>query len=99
MRFAKVEDGIYAVRELLTGDTTTLTISGNKGRIPMTWKARDTRVFEIPALREKGRKNLLPGDRPASASLGIYRPDGKRIDILGRSVSTAPKLMWSAPAR
>jgi len=99
MRFAKVEDGSYAVRDLLSGDTATLTISGNKGRIPLSWKARDTRVFEIPALREKGRKNLGPGERSPGPSIGLFRPDGKRIDILGRSVAKAPKFMWSAPAR
>ncbi|MBK9578885.1 MAG: hypothetical protein IPK50_13460 [Fibrobacterota bacterium] len=101
IRFAKVENGSYPVRDLLTGDTATLVVSGNKGRLPMTWKTRDTRVFEIPGLREKGKKvSILPKSAPLpKPGVAIFRPDGKRIDILGRPTRQAPDLQWSAPSR
>jgi len=102
LRFAKVEDGTYPVRDLLTGDTTRLVVAGDKGRLPATWAARDTRVFEIPGLREKGRPiasvepRPAPRKRPAS---GVRRPDGKWLDVRGRSATDGPDLIWNTPAR
>jgi len=101
LRFAKVENGSYPVRDLLTGDTATLAIVANKGRLPMSWTARDTRVFEIPGLREKGR-NLATTIRPkqdVKPGSSIVRPDGKRLDALGRRSVAGPDLIWNAPAK
>lgn len=101
IRFAKVEDGEYRVHDLLMGDTSRMVIANNKGRLPMTWKARDTRVLEIPGLRERGRRlpmDLLPLGAPRLLP-GILRPDGKRIDAIGRRFTDGPKFIWSIPDR
>lgn len=100
LRFAKVENGTYHVRDLLTGDTATLVISGNKGRLPLTWKSRDTRAFEIPGLREKGKPiSVSPRTAPIPKNgVSIFRRDGKRLDILGRSTLPGPDLKWTAPS-
>lgn len=101
IRFAKVENGRYPVRDLLTGDTATLQVSDNKGRLPMTWKGRDTRVLEIPGLREQGRR--LPTDFPVGGIPepipGFVRPDGKRIDAIGRRFTFGPQFIWSIADR
>jgi hypothetical protein len=107
LRFAKVENGRYGVKELLRTLwplKDTLVIEANKGRIPITVVGRDTRVFEIPALREKGRAKLDLGivskkRGPGTPSSGIFRRDGKRLDILGRQNSSGPALGWSADPR
>ncbi|MBK9578882.1 MAG: hypothetical protein IPK50_13445 [Fibrobacterota bacterium] len=101
IRFTKVEDGYYRVHDLLTGDTARMVVTDNKGHFPMTWKARDTRVLEIPGLREKGRR--LPSDGYPGGYLrflpGILRTDGKRIDAIGRHFSTGPQFIWSVEDR
>lgn len=100
MRFSKVENGSYLVRDLLSGTTTTLTIKGNRGQLPLVVEPRDTRVFEIEALRELGRKDLVPWTGPEfhpKAPATILRPDGIRLDALGRRALQGPKLLWTAP--
>jgi hypothetical protein len=101
LRFSKVENGSYKVRDLLTGDTTRLVVVANKGRLPTTWAARDTRVFEIPGLREQGRTyaTITPRSAPKPRpSAGIVRPDGKWINVQGRSATKGPDLIWNTPA-
>jgi len=105
LRLAKVENGRYAIRELLEQSSPlrdSLTVTGNAARVPITVGARGTRVFEIPGLREKGRTDRDLGISrrrisPGSPRAGIFRPDGKRIDILGRQNLSGPALGWSAP--
>ncbi len=100
LRFAKVENGSYLVRELPAGRLSGLDISGNKGAFPLTLAGRETRVFEIEALRELGRKNLVPwtgAPYRALAPPGILRPAGDRLDALGRRSPDGAKLRWSAP--
>jgi len=100
IRFAKVEDGTYPVRDLLTGATGALTIAGHRGRMPVSWEARDTRVFEIGGLRELGRAKLVPWNRPAlhrAVPPGVRRVDGIRLDALGRRFPEGPSMIWNAP--
>ncbi|HOX52131.1 MAG TPA: hypothetical protein PKY05_11620, partial [Fibrobacteria bacterium] len=88
-------------RDLLTGDTTTLVIDGNRGRLPLTWAARDTRVLEIPNLRELGLMRTVnngPKLEPrAKPEPGVMRPDGQWINIIGRRTSQGSHLTWSSP--
>ncbi|HNY31578.1 MAG TPA: hypothetical protein PKO15_11880 [Fibrobacteria bacterium] len=99
IRFSKVEDGNYQVIDLLSGDSLRLEVNGGKGHLPLSWKGRETRVLEIPGLREKGRR--IPSDLQPGIPLvaGIFRPDGKRIDAIGRRFTKGPRFVWSVPER
>lgn len=100
LRFAKVEDGSYKLTELLGSQKGKLVISNHSGKIPLSVEGRDTRVFQIDGLRELGRKNLVPWNgQPGGMRIlpSLLRPDGKRIDILGRRMEAGPRVMWSTP--
>ncbi|MBK8804589.1 MAG: hypothetical protein IPN71_21505 [Fibrobacteres bacterium] len=100
LHFAKVENGAYQMTELLGSDSRILTIANHTGEVPLVVEGRDTRVFQIDGLRELGRKDLVPWYGPAVGRYippGVVRPDGKRLDILGRRWDAGPRLMWTAP--
>ncbi len=100
MHFAKVENGNYTLTELLTNHSGVLTIAGNRGDLPLPMAPRETRVFQIDGLRELGRQDLVHSRKPSpgpSISSGVMRPDGKRIDALGRKLEFGPRVMWTAP--
>lgn len=100
VRFAKVEDGRYEVRDLLEGHSWVLGVAGNRGEFVDTWAPRETRAFSIPGLRELGRKDLVPWNGPVPdwpVATGPGRAKGWRLDILGRRFDRRPSMLWSAP--
>ncbi|MCB9495299.1 MAG: hypothetical protein H6686_00230 [Fibrobacteria bacterium] len=99
MHFAKVEDGQYPIRDLLGYWSGWLPIQNHKGRLPLKVAARDTRVFEIPGLREQGRGNLIPRQTvPWIDQVGSWRNQPRR-DALGRITRLPTWSLWSVPAR
>jgi len=100
LEFARVVDSTYQIRELLGPVDTRLRVAGGRATFHLTLAARETRVFEIPGLRERGKARLVPPGRPLAPlpkGAGILRPDGKRLDALGRRNPSGPGLGWSAP--
>jgi hypothetical protein len=100
IHFAKVENGFYRITELLANRSQLLPIVAHKGIWPISMAGRDSRVFKIDGLRELGRKELVPWNGPVEVppfSPGVLRPDGKRLDILGRRFWDGPRVIWTAP--
>jgi len=101
IHFAKVEDGYYKVTELLVNRRAgALPIFKNQGDWAIGMAGRETRVFQIDGLRELGRKDLVPWNGPIlepPIPPGVVRPDGKRLDILGRRFEAGPRVIWTAP--
>lgn len=100
LNFARVVDSVYQIRELLGPVDTRLRVSGGRASFGLTIEARETRIFEIPGLRERGKQHRIPPGRPLPplpAASGIQRPVGGRIDVLGRRSLEGPNLIWSAP--
>jgi len=100
LNFAKVENGRYALNDLLDNTSGVLGVVANKSRFPFWIEARDTKVFEIPGLRERGRAKLLPWNGPIPdwpQGPGIGGVKGLRVDILGRISGKRPSVIWSAP--
>lgn len=100
MRFARVENGTYAVKELLGTATGSLAIASNTGGYAIQLEGRDTKVFEIPALREVGRAgsqtSVGPRERTSPATkAGVVAP---RVDAQGRIEESSKKFRWSVPA-
>ena len=100
MRFARVENGTYTVKELLGTSSGSLAISSNTGSYPVQIDGRDTKVFEIPALRELGRagsqSSVAPRERTSPAiKAGDVVP---RVDARGRIEESSKKFRWSVPA-
>lgn len=99
LKFARVENGTYAVKELLGTSTGTLAIASNAGSYPIQIEGRDTKVFEIPALRELGRagSQASVSRSPRATSIG-GRSNEPRVDAQGRIKEVGSTFRWSAPA-
>jgi hypothetical protein len=100
LKFARVENGSFSVKELLGTSTGTLSIASNTGSYPIQIEGRDTKVFEIPALRELGRggSQTSVSRRPrGTGSIGA-RSDEPRVDAQGRLKGSDATFRWSAPA-
>lgn len=100
MKFARVENGTYEVKELLGTSTGTLTIAANGGTYPLKLDGRDTKVFQIPGLREINRggsqTSVTPRKKLApSVAVGSAEP---RIDAKGRTGTPSTRFQWSVPA-
>ena len=100
IRFAKVENGRYAVRNLLDGSRQVIGVVGHSSRMDDFWQPRETKVYAIAGLRELGRKDLVPwnGSEPDwPVATGPGPAKGWRLDVLGRRFDHRPHLTWSAP--
>lgn len=108
VRFARIDsNGTYRVEDLLTKEESALVIAESKGSIPLEIAARDTRVFAIDGLRERGKRRLIPWTgaeyRPPppaarkNASPSVLRPEGSRMDAMGRRSAEGPGVIWNAP--
>lgn len=100
LRFARVQDNDYTVKDLFSQKEAPMKVTGNKARFPISMGSRETRVFEIPGLLEVGKTGVgvaKPTRRPPSAGSGIGPHKGTRLDALGRRSELRPSLVWSAP--
>ena len=100
LNFNRVIDSVYQIRELLGPVDTRLRVVGGRARFGLTLEGRETRIFEIPGLRERSRRHLTGPGRPLPPlppAAGIRRPAGGRVDVLGRRHMVGPSLFWSAP--
>lgn len=99
LEFARVVDSVYQIRELLGTVDTRLRVAGGKASFRLSLEGRETRVFEIPGLRERGKQHrILPGRPlpPLPSTSAIRRPEGARVDALGRRSLTGPGWIWNA---
>lgn len=100
IEFRRVVDSTYQLREHLGATDTRLTVRGGEASFRITLAPRETRVFEIPGLRERSKVGRMSPGRPLpplAVPAGILRPQGLRLDALGRRSLEGPGVHWSAP--